>query len=124
MNEAIRVHAPSGLFETGHPLSVIVEETSPNPESFSLKKVGGTEIVQIPLHPMPEHHVLQGDLLINLPGTYQIMAAGHSIEIKIEEHRDLGFFRQFGWFSIGVALIVGGMLVWLQKRKAPATKQI
>lgn len=57
------------------------------------------------------------EFTVMLPGDYQIQFGHETRTLHVEPQKFLEFGREFGIFSGAVVLLVGGMILWLCKRK-------
>ncbi len=108
---------PSKL-RTGAPITAIahVEEGSSKSIHLEVKPEGqlGLEPFQVPTELENDH--LQAQFTVSFPGTYNLTLGKHSRRIEVSPQIDLTFRTEFGLFFIAVALIVGGMILWLRKK--------
>ena len=118
MSEPILVF-PESRLESGIPFVIQIASTNealPNQVLIDpIVAKGATSFMA----PIKNTRPLSGiiELVIDLPGSYRITASDTRRPFEISPRTDLSFGAEFGLFSLAVSLIVGGMVVWLIKKK-------
>ncbi len=75
----------------------------------------GLDSISIPAH--VKSGMVEAQFSLSLPGKYHLKLGQYQRDISILPATTLDFSTEFGFFSIGVILLLAGMIKWLWKQK-------
>lgn len=107
---------------TGAPITARVTQTvgTESPPAIKVLPRGqaGVEAFDVPLR--RDGDQLEGQFILSFPGRYELQLGDLRRTIEVDAQRDLSFQQEFGLFSVVVIILVGGMLLWLRRKKSTA----
>ena len=115
----VEIKMPDTSVESGIPFVLEVTSTQdPLPEDirFDPVEAAGATPFLAPVRPVGEHRGLS-EVVIEIPGKYAMIVRDYKRTMEVQPRTDLDFGTEFGIFALAVSLLVGGMVVWLIKKR-------
>ena len=127
MNDSSKIPSwsltPKGDLRTGSSLFIVAQHLATSqgvPTALLIPLAGksfGADTIELKLRQSPGTDEWSREFTVMLPGDYKIVLANSTQMIHVTRQQYLNFGTEFGIFSSAVALLVGGMLIWLIKSK-------